>query len=59
MPELSTATDTETCEIEVTAEMIEAGRSELRAFNHDFEDDRDAVVRIYVAMVKAATSATH
>jgi hypothetical protein len=43
-------------EVEITPEMIEAGEIELHLFDRDFEDDRDAVVRIYAAMRKAAIS---
>jgi hypothetical protein len=34
--------------------MIEAGARELHEFDHDFDDYRDAVVRIYLAMSKIA-----
>lgn len=37
-------------EIEITPEMIKAGVCALVAFNPDFESDRDAAVRIYLAM---------
>ena len=37
-------------DIEITPEMIEAGVVELSYFNRDFEDDADAVTRIYSAM---------
>jgi hypothetical protein len=37
-------------EIEITSEMIEAGRRELLRFDHDFEDERDAAKRIYLSM---------
>jgi hypothetical protein len=44
-------------EIEITPEMIEAGREELRGFNRDFDDERDIVALIYAAMHRAASSA--
>lgn len=43
-------------EPEITPEMIEAGRAELRGFNRDFDDDRDIVALIYAAMHRAASS---
>jgi hypothetical protein len=44
-------------EPEITPEMIEAGRAELRGFNRDFDDERDIVALIYAAMHRAASSA--
>jgi hypothetical protein len=41
-------------EIEVTPEMIEAGREELVTFDHDFDDPRDIAKRIYIAMKRRA-----
>jgi hypothetical protein len=38
-------------EIEITPEMTEAGTRELCSFNRDYEDDADAVARIYRAML--------
>lgn len=40
--------------IEVTPEMIEAGRIAYANFNEMFDDLDDGVRRIYVAMVRAA-----
>lgn len=48
-------TEDNSTEIEITEEMISAGRMELLSFNHDYEDERDAVVRIYTAMNLALT----
>ena len=42
--------DTRSPEIEITPEMIEAGERELLSFSRKFEDDADAVIRIYQAM---------
>jgi|HubBroStandDraft_6_1064221.scaffolds.fasta_scaffold6016521_1 hypothetical protein len=44
-----------TDEIEITPEMISAGARELARFDHDYEDPREAVERIYVAMLLART----
>jgi hypothetical protein len=40
-------------EIKITPEMVDAGRAALRIFDRDFEDDRDAIKRIYLAMRRA------
>jgi hypothetical protein len=37
-------------EIEITAEMIEAGCAEIASFDRRYESDEDAVERIYRAM---------
>lgn len=37
-------------EVEITPEMREVGCRELRSFNWDYEDDEEAVERIYRAM---------
>lgn len=37
-------------EVEVTPDMVRAGVAEIATYNTDFEDDEDAVTRIYVAM---------
>jgi hypothetical protein len=42
-------------EIEITPTMIEAGEAAFMAFDDRFEDASEAVVRIYVAMKRAAT----
>jgi hypothetical protein len=41
---------TELRDEEMTPEMIEAGVREFRDFNHDFDDEREAVIRIWMAM---------
>jgi len=40
-------------EVEVTPEMIEAGKAALSSFNTDYELLEDAVIRIYEAMASA------
>jgi len=40
--------------IEVTEEMIKAGRSELISYDHDFDSPESAVVRIFSVMAAAA-----
>lgn len=37
-------------EIEITPEMIAAGRYELATYNRDYEVPEDAVLRIYLSM---------
>jgi hypothetical protein len=44
------------CE-KVTPEMVLAGITELCKFNRDFEQEKDAVLRIYLAMRAKAVSA--
>jgi len=48
--------DNSTDEIEITAAMIEAGRSELLEYDHDYESAESAVNRIYRAMTAAVGS---
>ena len=45
-------------EIEVTAEMIAAGRSELLGYEHDYESAESAVGRIYCAMALTALASS-
>jgi 5-formaminoimidazole-4-carboxamide-1-beta-D-ribofuranosyl 5'-monophosphate synthetase len=42
-----------TDEVEITNEMIMAGRQELLSFDRRYESDEDAVGRIYRAMIMA------
>jgi hypothetical protein len=46
--------DPENCGIEITPEMIEAGKRELLEFSRDFESEESAVRRIYFAMREIA-----
>jgi hypothetical protein len=41
-------------ETEITDEMIEAGVYALLDFNHDYESEEDAVIRIWSAMKSVA-----
>jgi hypothetical protein len=43
-------------EIEITPEMVEAGIAALVAFNHDFESEEAAAIRIFRAMARARCS---
>jgi hypothetical protein len=52
------AAEAETCEIEITPEMIEAGIEEFCGFDSRFESDEDAVVRIFKAMITVTTGTT-
>lgn len=45
--------ETVTEEIEVTPEMIAAGARELKLFDINYDDERDAAVRIFTAMLRA------
>jgi hypothetical protein len=49
--------DNSTDEIEVTAEMIEAGARELMKFNPDYEGYRDGALTIFEAMIAAKLAA--
>ena len=40
-------------EIEITPEMIEAGVGEFLGYDSRFEEPRDAVIQIYLAMQRA------
>lgn len=50
-------TETKDDDIEVTSAMIAAGVSELVRFNPDYDQEKDAVVRIFLAMIEAADPA--
>ena len=46
-------------EIEITAEMIEAGEIEMARFDDAFESPDEAVVKIFKAMMRASKISDH